>query len=82
MNKERWSQQQALSHQTAMAKQPKRCLVEIDGPSGFALFPRALPMACVFLMESYVSPPRVSATSGMKSTPTERQSERWFLSFG
>ena len=55
--------------------------MEMDGSSGFVLFPRALAMACVILMESFASPPRVSATSGMKSTPTERQSERWLLGF-
>ena len=37
-----------------MAKQPKRCLVETDGSSGFVLFPRALPMAYIILMESKV----------------------------
>ena len=32
-------------------------------------------------MVSLASPPRVSATRGIKSTPAERHSERWLVNF-
>ena len=67
----RWIQQQAFPRHRAMARRPKRCLVEVDGSSGLVFLPKALPMARVIRMVSLARPPRVSATSGMKSIPTE-----------
>ena len=58
---------------------------EVVGSGGWirrlVLWPKALPMERTIEMVSLARPPRVSATRGVKSTPSERQSERWLVNF-
>ena len=44
---------------------------------GVTLWAMAFPKEWMMALESSANPPRVSATTGMKSTPAERQAERW-----
>ena len=58
--------------------------MQVEASWGVTLWEMALPIERMMAMESSANrprvsanPPRVSATTGMKSTPAERQAERW-----
>ena len=70
------SQRAAFPRQRVVATRPKRCLVEVVGSGEPDLCPTAWPIARMVVMASSARPPKVSATKGMHSIPTDRQAER------
>ena len=72
----RCNQEQALPRHRARAKRPNNCWVEVAGSDELDLWPNTLPIDRIIEMVSLARPPSVSATTGMKSTPAERHTER------
>ena len=73
----RCSQRHAFPRHRVTATLWNRCLVQVEASWGVTLWEMAFPIERMMAMESSANPPRVSATTGMKSTPAERQAERW-----
>ena len=79
----------AMPCHKAMAKQPKRCLVEVAGSEGLVLWPKALPIDSIIRMVSceVLNGFGIIGRAGwcrwreMKSTTTGWHSERWLVSF-
>ena len=73
----RCSQRHAFPRHRATATLWNKCLVQVEVSWGVTLWAMAFPIEWMMALESFANPPRVSATTGMKSTPAERQAEKW-----
>ena len=73
----RCSQRNAFPRPRAIATWWNSCLMQVEESWGLTLWAMASPRDRMVEMVSSTNPPRVSATTGMKSTPAERQAERW-----
>ena len=77
----RYSQRPALPLHRAMASLPNRCLEVVAGSVAWERSEMARAMAETVETVSSARPPKVSATSGIKSVPVARHAERLEASF-
>ena len=64
----RCSQRHAFPRHRATATLWNKCLVQVEVSWGVTLWAMAFPIEWMMALESSANPPRVSATTGMKST--------------
>ena len=72
----RCDQRLALPRQRAIARRPKRCLVMLNESVEDRRCSKAMPTARMMAIASGHQPPKVSTTTGKKSTPAARQARR------